>query len=79
MIYDQFFGKKTLYSVKILKNIHNKLEYLKWCVYGGLAGIHRVGKETYLYHSNKIGKWWSEEMCIRDRSTGILLCRYEML
>ena len=61
MIYDQFFGKKTFYSVKILKNIHNKLEYLKWCVYGGLAGIHRVGKETYLYHSNKIGKWWSEE------------------
>ena len=61
MIYNWFVGKQTLFGIKILKNINNKLEYLKWCVYEGSTGIYRVGKETYLYDNSKIEKWWYEE------------------
>ena len=61
MVFEQLCGNKTLYGIKILKNLNNKLEYLKWCVYEGKTGIHRVGKETYLYDNSKIEKWWYEE------------------
>ena len=66
MVFEQLCGNKTLYGIKILKNLNNKLEYLKWCVYEGKTGIHRVGKETYLYDNSKIEKWWYEEFLVSN-------------